>query len=619
MTRSMVIIFLLALMAPQVQGQDFVQKDYYIFPIKPGQRNYLSGSMGELRSNHFHAGLDIKTGGQTGWPVYAAASGYVYRVKVSSYGYGRVLYMQHPNGQRTVYAHLQRFAPELEKWVLEQQYALETFEIELFPEPGQFSFGQGNEIAKAGNTGSSAGPHLHFEIRDSNDVALNPLLFGFGEVQDNIAPVVNRLALKAMDKNARVDGRFGRQEVNVYRTAGNVYRSGNKVAACGWVALEFQGTDRANGTSNTYGVNRVVVELNGQEVYSHNIEQVPFETTRFINVFKDYGTWLQTRKTFQRCYREDGNQLPFYEDGGNQGWFYIPEGTENQVKLRLYDSYGNQSQVLLAVQGDCSAQTTTSATLEPGYEVRDNLLLLRSENSLAEVFTGIFKQQLLPAWQEGRTNVFMWDLRQGLPDSVHLGDLQVKNPVKTVLYPGYSYIWHDTLLTVEVPAGALHDTLYLSYSTLDNTYLLGNASIPLFRSVNVTIRPDNTFKDSTRVGARRIDGRRRDYLGGIWNNGFFTFSTSAFGKFTLAEDKEPPFIVPLSISPRQVRFRIDDRESGLDSFRATLNGKWILMYYDHRKDQIWSVLPDGMQFLKGNFRLAVTDRQGNQKIYTRKL
>lgn len=172
---------------------DGIEKGYYLFPIKPEQTNYLSGTMGELRPGHFHAGLDIKTEGRTGLDVYASADGYVSRIRVGPGGYGNCLYINHPNGTTTVYAHLAEFSDDIANYVLNQHYERKTHAMNLFPKKGQFTLKKGDIIAKSGNTGSSSGPHLHFEIRNIDQEVLDPLRIGFDEVVDDISPVAASL------------------------------------------------------------------------------------------------------------------------------------------------------------------------------------------------------------------------------------------------------------------------------------------------------------------------------------------------------------------------------------------------------------------------------------------
>ncbi|UOQ77604.1 M23 family metallopeptidase [Hymenobacter sp. 5516J-16] len=188
-----------------------VAPGYFLFPIKPGQQNFLAASMGELRPNHFHGGLDIKTDGRVDLPVYAAAEGYISRMKQSSFGYGNVLYITHPNGLTTVYGHLNHFKGPVAEEMRRQQYQKQTYELELFFKPEQFPVKRGEVVALSGNTGGSAGPHLHWEVRTAEGGQLNPLQWGgFQEIQDHVAPSLQAFAVEALGIDARVQGRFGK-------------------------------------------------------------------------------------------------------------------------------------------------------------------------------------------------------------------------------------------------------------------------------------------------------------------------------------------------------------------------------------------------------------------------
>jgi len=601
-------------------AQSFVQKGYYQFPIAPGNRNYLSGSMGELRTNHFHAGLDIKTGGQVGLPVHASAKGYVYRIKVSSRGYGKVLYLQHPNGQRTVYGHLQKFDEAIEQYVIDAQYQQETFEIELFPEPGRFAFEQGEVIARSGNTGSSAGPHLHFEIRKNNDVALNPLLFGFEEVVDNMPPQVSRIAIQPLDFTATVSGKGERQEWLLLRTRGG-YRMPQTITAHGWVGIEFQGVDRANYTSNTYGINQVEMTVNGEMRYRHTITAVPFEVSRQINLFKNYSAYRATRRNFQKCYRDDGNLLPFYE---GEGKLRVEDGQTYRIKITCYDSYGNSSSVLLTIIGKKSAGgyarnvAWENGDNGLGYNIDHNQLLWWGDGQKSTVTISQQAYQLSPIYLYEDRYYYCWDLRKGLPDLVSCGAQTVSRPVKQVFYPGFSYTYYDKHLRLQIPDSALHDTLYFDYALENKRLQLGNSDIPLFKPIEVQIKVDSAAVGE-HTGAYEIDGRIKVYAGGKLQQGWLSFGTQYFGEYILEEDDNAPSIYPISLSSNRLAFRIKDYGAGIARFRATLNGAFLLMYYDHRKDLIWSVKKHANEPLKGDFVLLVWDKQGNRKRYSKKL
>ncbi len=190
-----------------------IEKGYYLFPIRPGHQNFLAGNMSEIRTNHFHSGLDIKTEGRQGLPVYAAADGYVQRIKVSSFGYGNVLYLKHSNGQITVYAHLKDFAPEIAQYMWQKMAEAKQNSLEVNLDPGILKVEKGDIIAYSGNTGSSGGPHLHFEIRDSLERALDPLKFGFSEIKDSTPPIIADVALTPLEYNSRMNGKFERTEL----------------------------------------------------------------------------------------------------------------------------------------------------------------------------------------------------------------------------------------------------------------------------------------------------------------------------------------------------------------------------------------------------------------------
>src|SRR5687768_17785594 len=177
----------------------FAGEETYLYPIRPGLPGSLAGTMGELRTTHFHSGIDIRTDNIIGLPVLASKSGYISRVTVSPSGYGNVLYITHPNGHTTLYAHLDKFSGALAKFVLEEQYKRKTANVDLFFQPNEFKVTRGDTVALSGNSGSSGGPHLHFDIRDANNYALNPLqVEEFSEIVDNLPPTIEKIALKTL-------------------------------------------------------------------------------------------------------------------------------------------------------------------------------------------------------------------------------------------------------------------------------------------------------------------------------------------------------------------------------------------------------------------------------------
>ena len=208
MKKSLIIIFL-SLIILKIQAQktqlDY-PKGYFLFPINPNQQNYLSGGMGDLRSDHFHAGIDIKTQGREGLPVYATGDGYISEVRVQTNGYGNVIFITHPNGFVSVYGHLKTFAKSLASYVKKKRIESQTFEIRLKLSPQEFEVARGQIIGLSGNSGGSGGPHLHFEIRDTRNTILNPLNFGFSEIRDNLPPIFQQLIIRTLTIDSRVNG-----------------------------------------------------------------------------------------------------------------------------------------------------------------------------------------------------------------------------------------------------------------------------------------------------------------------------------------------------------------------------------------------------------------------------
>ena len=311
----------------------------YLFPINPGQQNYLAGTVGEIRATHLHTGIDIKTGGQTGLPVYAIEDGYVFRVKMSTYGYGYTLYLKHPDGRYSVYAHLKSFDPAIEKWVTQKQYEEESFEVNLFPEKNKFQFQKGDIIAYSGNTGSSSGPHLHFEIRNQLNQPLDVLSFDFDEIRDRIPPVVKKIAFVTLSEDARVNGFFGRQEFTLSKING-VYTTSTPIHLLGTVGIEIYSYDGMDGVPNKNGIVKTELMVDGEIRFQERKETLSFSNQRSTLVHYNYYAARKGSKRFNKLYLADGNEQNFYKKT-NRGIIF--DGSKQQIELSTEDSYGNSS------------------------------------------------------------------------------------------------------------------------------------------------------------------------------------------------------------------------------------------------------------------------------------
>lgn len=607
-----------------------IPKGYFLFPIQPGQQNYLAGNMGELRSNHFHCGLDIKTNYTTGLPVYAAADGYISKVYISTKGYGNTIHMVHPNGYVTVYAHLETLEPLLADFVRKKQYDNQTFEIELALGVNQIKYRKGEIIAYSGNTGSSGGPHLHFEIRDTSNNVYNPLLFGFNEIKDNIPPVITRLALRTFEENSRINGEFGRKEIKIKKTeTGFVVE--NEIEANGIIGLEIGAFDKQNGTSNLNGVFRIQVEMDNKQMYDHQIDKFPFEYASHINAHIDYETAKSEGKSYQKCYISDGNKLPIYSSNEIRGKLNIKDTLKHIIEVSLWDAYGNATVMKFYIKGGKIRAnqdlTTSKSAPKLAVETYENILKIKAINATAshkvgKIFIDKNTQTITADYTKDNQAIFLWDLRKGLPDSININGLQQKFTFKALLAPDQVVQHYDDHMNLHFQKSTLYDTLPLQIKYSEDTkrkggltYQVNNFLTPIYSDFFITLKTTEAIENKAKCAAYILsDNGGLRYLGGKWNDNLFDFKSKYLGKFALRADIKAPEIKPVG----RGKFEIDDYPAGIDSFSATLNGKWILFNYEHKKRLIWIDNPEN-KILKGELILTVKDKVGNISTYKTKL
>ncbi len=608
-----------------VVAQSMPQTGYFMFPIKPGERNYLSGSMGEIRSNHFHGGIDIKTDQREGLQVFASADGYVSRVKASTYGYGNIVYITHPNGLVTTYAHLLSFYEPLANHILQKQYEKKTFEIELFPEPNMFPVKRGQAIGLSGNTGGSGGPHLHFEIRDKEDRLYNPLKYGFAEIIDNIAPDIFSLGVMPLSIHSRINKEFSRAE---YRTKqdGNNFTIADTVYANGLIGLEIQTTDRYDGATNRNGTQEVTVFVNNKPIYNHLIDQVPFELSRQVSQHINYGMYKRYGRTFQKCFVDYGNDLPLYTAPENRGRMTVHPDSTYQVRIVAKDSYNNASTLSFIVQGQKPGFTKTLSTTvkkpQVTYEVLGNILKINATDTSStplnvELFMGGKRYDLAPSYTKNSTSVGLYDLRAGIPDSIGFCGSSSKLNFQQIVPPTQDFNFKNSFVDVKFNKETLYDTLYLETNLKGNVYTIGDYYTPLHKAMQVTITPEKQPVDKSKAAVYFLGlGRGRGYVGGNWQGNSITFSSKNMGKFQVLEDVKAPTIRLLSKNKDQIKFKIYDDLSGINSFNAFINGQWLLMKYEHKSATIWSEKLDKSIPLSGEVILKVKDIAGNEATFT---
>lgn len=304
----------------------------------------LAANFGAVRSNHFHMGLDIRTNSQENLPVVAAADGYVSRIKVERYGFGNAVYITHPNGYTTVYAHLNKYFAQLDEYVKEQQYKDEKWEQDISFSPNQFPVTKGQLIALSGNTGGSAGPHLHFEIRNTKtEECINPLLFGF-DIPDGIAPIISGLYW--------YDRRFSSYEPGanaiVVKKTGSVYTSNIIQVNSPQISFAIKAVDKANQGFNL-GIYDAELLMDGKLIYSFKIDRIHYDDTRYINGCVDYTKFVRDKMSIQHLSNLPGMKLPNYSSGLD-GIINIQDNEIHNIEIILKDVNGNTSRLTTKVQ-----------------------------------------------------------------------------------------------------------------------------------------------------------------------------------------------------------------------------------------------------------------------------
>lgn len=525
----------------------------------------LAGSFGELRANHFHSGMDYRTNQREGYPVYAIADGYISRLRVQNSGFGLALYINHPNGFTSVYGHLQRFGPKIASQVKAIQYQKKSYEIDEFPNAQFIPVRKGDVIAYTGNSGSSGGPHLHFEIRDTKtEATINPQLFGL-EIPDDIPPVIQAMYVYRLN-NKPFNEFVPKQYFQVVGGSGN-YKL-NKVSTInlnGEVGFGVVTTDKHNGASGTNGVYSISLELDGQPVFTSALERFSFENSKGINSHIDYPTYMNTKRSIQKSFVDPGNPLKIYFNLVNNGRITFNDGKLHRLKYVITDGKGNESTLAFNVQADQKAVIPTPEPASGGQNFsyatanefnNDEVKVIIPKGSLYNDLNFVYKKQPRPA-----VNAF----------------------------------------------SAIHQ--------------IHNNLTPLHTGFELWIKADSTLNKYKEKALIVNTGRASQ--GGYFENGYVKAKPRNFGSYFIAIDTIPPTITPVNIANEKsmagiskMSFKIRDNLSGIKSFNGYIDGKWILMEFDTKSATLWHTFDERTSPGKHTLEIIVTDMKDNNKNYS---
>jgi hypothetical protein len=622
---SVTILFLLLGLIFTTFAQEYPQ-DYFKFPIKPGQQGYLAGTFGELRSNHFHSGIDIKTGGREGLNVYAAADGYVSRIKIQVHGYGKAIYIDHPNGYTTVYAHLQHYNPYIDSIIRAIQYKNKSFTVNYFPPKGSIKIKKGEVIAKSGNTGGSMGPHLHFEIRNRKQEPINPLLFGFKEIKDNVRPTISNLAVTPLTINSRVNGEFNETVFQTKLIENGTYQlaSNDTIFVKGAFHLNLAAIDKLNGVPNKNGIYTLQVAVDDTIYYKLNVDKFSFAHTRMINEHINYRLYKSIGKRYYKIYYNNKNKLGFYDSFTDKGILNFNDFKAHHIKVICADAYGNQSTLKFIVKNtnDAFTSSNNNKTNELSCSIINNTMCISVPiNTEAPVTSHSVQheQAVFPAYHQDQSTIYLLDLARELPQYIAQDSVLLDFPYLQQVVTNNGYTFNYKKLKINFPKNAIYSTMYLTVKDDSSTVIIGDVNIPLYK--NITVKNTEFKKEhDPYLGVYSVDFRGRfDYENCWWENDGLVFKTRSLGEFRYLHDSIPPTIKTVQISSKQVVLKIEDKLSGIGQITVTLNDKWLLMNYDYKTGKIWSETKNKNQVLKGDLSVKITDNQGNISTFAKKL
>ena len=565
MSKLILAFSFLFLLQNSLSGQS--QKEYgYVLPIKLPPA--FSGGFGELRRNHFHTGLDFRTSGQTGIPVYSVQDGSVVRVSVSPYGYGHALYLAHPDGHTTVYGHLSRFSPKVEAYVMAQQYLLKKFAIDLSIPLGLFPVKKGEIAAWSGNSGSSGGPHLHFEIRDTkSEKPQNPLFYLPG-IHDNSSPSITAVYLYPLSEKSQVSKSHTKIRLETLPSKRNtVIKSGQSIEVFGDIGIGIQSNDDLNGIGLKLGIFSAELYLDQEPVFSFKLDHLSFDLGRYVNSHIDYEELIRNNRWIHKLFLQPGNKMDIYQTNASKGSLRLEDGKIHTVKIVVSDAFNNSNTLTFK---------------------------LLSKNSPL-----IFTQKPYTAlFYSNSSNKFENDeVKIQLPEGSLYDNLKFEYQANEKKKPFYS---------------KLHQ-IHNQYVAIHNSYTLSLKSRPV---------PSNLQSKS--LIAMVSPAGKLSSVGGEYTDGWVTAHPRSFGNFAVVLDTIPPVIRAISIRENKVlldkskiEFKISDNLSGVEVYDGEIDGKWVLFEYDAKTETL-SFKIDTTRIQAGKkhtLYLKVADERKNKSEY----
>jgi len=562
---NLFVLFILTINLP-LSAQVVYPDNYFRPPLDLPMT--MSGSFGEIRANHLHSGIDLRTNQEEGYPVHAIANGYVSRIRVQAYGFGNALYIDHPNGFTSVYGHLQQYNDKITAWLRQKQYELQEFDVDLFPKPGDIPVFQNDIVALTGSSGVSGGPHLHFEIRNTKtEWPINPLLFGY-KLPDTIPPRIEALRIAPYKGFGRVNGKNLPLDLKIVKTDDYHYRvvSPHPIEVSGEIVFGIDEEDYQNGNELSTGAYSIGYFMDNLCYNLLRMETFSFKQNRAANSVLDYAEIMKSGRRYIRSLVEPWNPLKIYDEIQDNGIFNFTDNAQHEIKIEVKDFQGNTSVLTIPVKSKAAHIFRTPQT---GFN---------------KVFYG------------NRNNVY------------------------------------DTPnMKIAVPKGVLYDTLYFKYHLekpdhrlVSAVYSIQDKYTPAHELFTLSIKTKTLSSElqDKAVMVHLDDSGTISSVGGEWSKGFMTAKLNVFGKYGVAIDTVPPVIRAITnfssrsyVETKILQFYISDKLSGIKTFHGFLNGKWVLINYDGKSGKLTLDL-EGLTIPGENtILIEVIDHVGNKTIF----
>lgn len=521
----------------------------------------LSGNFGELRPNHFHAGFDLKTNKKEGLLVYAAADGYISRIKITHGGYGKAIYITHPNGYTTVYGHLQSGYDAVEKYIKQEQYKAKSYEIEVFPLPTDLVVKQKEVIALSGNTGGSEGPHLHFEIRDTkSEKIINPMYFGFDSmIKDTKKPYMMGLYAYPLDENSVINQSKRPLLLNYIVTPDGDYIV-DKIQATGKIGVGVIVQDNDDVSWNTNGVFKIQSSVNGKPSFGYQFDTFAFDESKYVNALIDYKMYKTEKKRIQKLFGKNSYPLSIINADENFGVINVNVNDHKAYKIEVSDFQGNILKICIPIIYSANPVKLNEPPKTAKYFIKNN-----------------------------RENIF-----------------SLEN------------------VTVTFPINAFYEDFSFDFSVKNNTAYLHQDIVALQNSFNLSIEDTvSSEKDREKMFIGYFDGKKYvHYTTKRYKNTFSIYSKT-LGQYKLMKDSIAPKIsMSKSIEGKwisnqnNIELFISDDLSGIKTYEGSLNGNWILLEYESKLKRLTHNFADGIVAEgKNDLKVIVTDNVGNSTIF----